>query len=210
VRVHRDTLRYDPVANTYTPLAPAPDAYYLSQAVIVSISCGGNLTLDSAASVKGPFAIDLPLTGTPGVEDRSGGPRRLYEIDLTFNNMITSVDDVATSCGTVKRATVDSGDAHRLIVSLGGVTCTAEDVTITLTGVHDDQGGTLDTSLTFGLLVGDVTGNGTVNSADVRTTQDVVGQDTNSHNFRADVNEDGQITRADVTIVKGQLGNRLP
>ena len=38
--VHTDTLRYDPVANTYTPLAPAPDAHYLSQAVIVSIPCG--------------------------------------------------------------------------------------------------------------------------------------------------------------------------
>jgi hypothetical protein len=35
-----DTLRYDPVANTYTPLAPAPDPHYLSQAVIVSIPCG--------------------------------------------------------------------------------------------------------------------------------------------------------------------------
>src|SRR5207249_6242742 len=57
--VHTDTLRYDPVANTYTPLAPAPDQHYLSQAVIVSTSCGG-LTLDEAASVKGPFAIDLP------------------------------------------------------------------------------------------------------------------------------------------------------
>src|SRR5437016_6444734 len=33
--VHTDTLRYDPVANSYTPLAPAPDGHYLSQAVLV-------------------------------------------------------------------------------------------------------------------------------------------------------------------------------
>src|SRR5207249_4590866 len=33
--VHTDTLRYDPVADTYTPLAPAPDPHFLSQAVIV-------------------------------------------------------------------------------------------------------------------------------------------------------------------------------
>jgi N-acetylneuraminic acid mutarotase len=32
--VHTDLLRYDPVANTYTPLANAPDAFFLSQAVI--------------------------------------------------------------------------------------------------------------------------------------------------------------------------------
>jgi hypothetical protein len=33
--VHTETFRYDPVANSYTPLAPAPDAHYLSQAVFV-------------------------------------------------------------------------------------------------------------------------------------------------------------------------------
>src|SRR5207244_10105396 len=31
--VHSDLLRYDPVANTYTPLASAPDQFFLSQAV---------------------------------------------------------------------------------------------------------------------------------------------------------------------------------
>ena len=31
--VHADLLRYDPVANTYTPLAPSADAHFLSQAV---------------------------------------------------------------------------------------------------------------------------------------------------------------------------------
>jgi len=32
--VHSDVFKYDPVANTYTPLASAPDQFYLSQAVI--------------------------------------------------------------------------------------------------------------------------------------------------------------------------------
>ena len=34
-----DTLRYDLLANTYTPLAPAPDQHYLSQAVFVPNAC---------------------------------------------------------------------------------------------------------------------------------------------------------------------------
>src|SRR6266480_8034074 len=34
--VHSDLLRYDPVANTFTPLASSPDAHYLSQAVLVT------------------------------------------------------------------------------------------------------------------------------------------------------------------------------
>jgi N-acetylneuraminic acid mutarotase len=32
--VHTDLLKYDPVANTYTALAPSPDGHFLSQAVI--------------------------------------------------------------------------------------------------------------------------------------------------------------------------------
>src|SRR5438445_2198040 len=32
--VHTDLLRYDPVANNYTPLASSPDQHFLSQAVI--------------------------------------------------------------------------------------------------------------------------------------------------------------------------------
>ena len=33
--VHADLLRYDPVANTYTPMAPSSDPHFLSQAVLV-------------------------------------------------------------------------------------------------------------------------------------------------------------------------------
>src|SRR4029077_20139634 len=32
--VHSDVFKYDPTANTYTPLASAPDGFFLSQAVI--------------------------------------------------------------------------------------------------------------------------------------------------------------------------------
>ena len=37
--VHADLLRYDPVANSYTTLAPSSDGHFLSQAVIVSNPC---------------------------------------------------------------------------------------------------------------------------------------------------------------------------
>ena len=47
-----------------------------------------DLTLVSAASVKGPFAIDLPLTGPSGVEDRSGGPNKKYTVVMTFDQNI--------------------------------------------------------------------------------------------------------------------------
>ena len=59
-------------------------------------SGGGELTLVSAASLgRGGFAIDLPLSGPSGVEDRSGfGPNNKLTITMTFNNAIASVGGV--------------------------------------------------------------------------------------------------------------------
>jgi hypothetical protein len=65
--VHTDTLRYDPVANTYTTLAPAPDAHYLSQAVIVPNQCGTPTptpTATATAPSATPTATRTP-TATP-------------------------------------------------------------------------------------------------------------------------------------------------
>lgn len=53
------------------------DIYY----VRVAPTGGGGLSLTSAASVKGGFEIDVPLTGAPGIEDRSGGRTANYEVD---------------------------------------------------------------------------------------------------------------------------------
>jgi len=58
--VHTDTLRYDPVANTYTTLAPAPDPHFLSQAVIVPNQCGTPTPTATAT----PTATHTP-TSTP-------------------------------------------------------------------------------------------------------------------------------------------------
>lgn len=55
--VHTDTLRYDPVANTYTTLAPAPDPHYLSQAVIVGgAPCGSPTPTATATATRTPTA----------------------------------------------------------------------------------------------------------------------------------------------------------
>src|SRR5206468_1471482 len=48
--VHTDTLRYDPVANSYTPLAPTADGHYLSQAVLVAGAPCGTPTATPTAS----------------------------------------------------------------------------------------------------------------------------------------------------------------
>src|SRR2546430_8268562 len=141
-----------------------------------------------------PFDIDLPLTGTPGVECRSGGANGDYSIVFTFTNPLTSVVSASTSCGSVSTSMTDSSDAHRYIVNITGVTgaCNTQYITITLTGVLDNQGNTLaSATATMGVLLGDVTGNGSVSNTDVAATKAQVAAPVTASNFRNDVNANG-------------------
>ena len=66
--VHTETFRYDPVANTYTPLASAPDPFFLSQAVIFNNKiysiAGFNLGGQSSTTRIYDIATDTWTTGT--------------------------------------------------------------------------------------------------------------------------------------------------
>ena len=48
-----------------------------------------------------------------------------------------------------------------------------------------------------------------VNSSDVTRAQSVAGQNTNTSNFRSDVNRDGVVDSADVALVQSHLGSAL-
>ena len=102
----------------------------------------GELELVAAVSRKGHFDIDLPLTGLVGIECRSGGPDGDFKVNLTFNNTLASIDDVTTSCGAVSNSVINPDDAHQLRVTLTGVACNAQLVTLTVTGAHDTDGNT--------------------------------------------------------------------
>ena len=50
---------------------------------------------------------------------------------------------------------------NKLVVNLTGVTCNAQDVTVTASSLTDTQGNSLaSAAVTFGLLLGDVDGDG--------------------------------------------------
>jgi hypothetical protein len=175
---------------------------------------GGGLTLVSAASrnihgAKGDFDIDLPLTGDLGIEYRSGLTR--YSTVFILNEEVTSADSAASSCGTVSSITVDPADAHNLLVSFNGATCNAQTVTVTLTNVHDTRGNTLaSASASMGILIGDVIGDGKVRNKDIENVRSVLGQQTNSSNFRDDVTLDGRINNQDLQTVRSHRGEFLP
>lgn len=170
------------------------------------------LTLLSAVSRKvhtdaGPFDINLPLSGNVGVECRRSSANNDHQIILTFSGPVTSVGSMnlsATKGGSVSNTTIN------------GAT-----VTIDLTGVANEQIISLDvlqatngtettsSSVSMGVLLGDVNGDGTVNSGDATVVRSRSGRDTDATNFRADVNSDGGVNSADATIVRGRSGTTI-
>lgn len=104
-------------------------------------------------------------------------------------------------------------ESNQYTVDLTGENaCNAQYVTITLTGIVDPQGNTLaSASATMGLLLGDTTADGVVNSADIDQTRRQSGQVAVNANFRNDVStDDGVINSADITVVRKASGTALP
>ena len=178
-----------------------------ASAELYSSDGGGGLVLESSFSRKTDRhnSFDVPL---PGVEDRSDGKR--FVIGFTFNNEVTGADSASTSCGTIGNVSVDPNDAHTLLVTFNGQTCNQQDVTVTLTNVHDTLGNTLASAQTNGcFLIGDVNGDGHVGSGDIGNIQGHLGEGTDSSNFRDDINADGRINNQDVQAARSHRGESL-
>ena len=116
----------------------------------------------------------LPLSGEPGVECRNTGGN--YTIVFTANNnLISGGASVTTGTGAVWGTPTFAGNS--MTVELTGVT-NAQRITVTLAGVTDSFAQVLpDTAVRVNILVGDTTGNKTVNSSDVSETKLQSGQD---------------------------------
>ncbi len=123
----------------------------------------------SAASRKlhssaGTFDIPLPLSGSPGVECRSG-PN--HQIIVDFASPVTVGNAMVTSGTATARGFSVNGS--EVAVDLTGVG-NAQVVTLTLGSVNDGTNfGSV--SVTLGLLAGDVNGNSSVNGTDVSQTK---------------------------------------
>ena len=95
-------------------------------------------------------------------------------------------------------------------MTFNGQTCNTQNVTVTLSGVHDDQGNTLaSVETTVGLLIGDVDGDGHVGNGDIGNIQGRLGEITDSTNFRDDINADGHINNQDVQLARAHRQESL-
>ncbi|MEY2544573.1 MAG: hypothetical protein QOE81_2034 [Verrucomicrobiota bacterium] len=159
-----------------------------------------------------PFDINLPLTGSPGIECRSGGTNGTYTVLFKFALPISSVGggSVTNGIGSVSTRMIDSANTRQYIVNLTGV-ANAQYLTIGLTNVVDVAGNTASAvSTTMGVLTGDATANGNVNSSDISEVQSQSGQLATANNFRDDATLNGIINSSDISLVQSQSGMALP
>jgi N-acetylneuraminic acid mutarotase len=236
--------RYDPGTDSWTPTttANAPVAreshttvWTGSEMIIwggLNLDAGGEFNtggsycaqpstpiVQSAVSRKthgnaGSFGVDLPLSGTPGMECRSGGATGDYTIVVTFlaNVSVNASPQAAVTSGI---GTIGSGG-----VSNGGMVITSGNVvTVPLTNIANVQtinvtlnnvNGSTNVTIPMRVLIGDVNGNAAVNASDVALTKSRVGQTVDATTFRADVNANGSINASDVSLVKSKIGTGLP
>ncbi|MEP7014722.1 MAG: kelch repeat-containing protein [Verrucomicrobiota bacterium] len=165
----------------------------------------------------GTFDLPLPLSGTPGIECRSGGATNDYQIIISFAHEVTvggaPQAQVTSGTGTVGSGGVSNGGA--VTVSGSSVTIpltnigNAQTIKVTLFGVNDGSSSG-NVVIPMSRLLGDTNSNGAVTSADVSQTKSRIGQTISSANFRSDINANGAINASDTGLVKSALGTGLP
>jgi CSLREA domain-containing protein len=157
------------------------------------------------------FDINLPATGNPGIECRTGGAGGDYTLIFTFANTLMSVGGVSLTSGTgsVSSRAVGAG-AYEYVVNLTGV-ANAQEITVTLTNVSDSVGGSSPSVQgTMAVLLGDTNANRSVNASDIGQTKGQSGAAVTASNFRTDVNVNGSVNASDIGLVKSRSGTAIP
>jgi DNA-binding beta-propeller fold protein YncE len=190
------TIAYDTLLIGVTPSPPVAVSGVVSR-----------MTHGSA----GTFDIALPLSGTPGIECRSGGSDNHFSLIFTFSNPLTSVGGATIASGTGKvRDSALSNDRRQYIVNLSGV-INAQVLTVSLVNVNDSAGNHSNSIQgRIALLLGDENSNKVVSNTDVASIKAQVAAPVTSSNFRDDVNANGVISNTDVSSTKAQVGASLP
>jgi RHS repeat-associated protein len=150
------------------------------------------------------YDINLPLTGSPGVECRVGPD---YKVIIDFPSVVT-FSSASLTGGTGSISSTTGNGSNEVTVNLTGVT-NGQTITVALWNATDGVV-TGDVYVQMGVLLGDVNGNRSVNSSDVSEVEDQSGHAVTSSNFRDDVTLTNSINSSDVSTVQPQSGTALP
>jgi hypothetical protein len=164
----------------------------------IMLSAASRLTHGSA----GTFAINMPLTGTSGVEDRDAAGSFLAV--FTFDAAVTSGN--AAIVGGTATAGTPTFSGKKMRVPLTGVA----DVQIVTIRISNVNGGGGTRNVAFGFLKADVNANRTVGTGDLTQINADMGQIVNSSNFRDDINLSGRVDLPDKNAVNANMGHHIP
>ncbi len=171
---------------------------------------------EKAHGSAGLFDINLPLTGTRGVECRTpgqlpGGAIGDYQLVFTFSNNLNNVASASVSSGTGSIGTTSIGpNPNQYTVNLTGV-ADQQYLTVSLHTVQDVAGNSGDVvGPQMGILVGDINASGRVDAADVSSARQQTLQNITLSNFRNDLNASGRIDAADVSLARQDTLHSLP
>ncbi|NLX20434.1 MAG: hypothetical protein GXY55_02025 [Phycisphaerae bacterium] len=154
----------------------------------------------------GPFAVDVLLSN--GVESRSGGPT---EVVVTFDTDIEGdggldTADVSASSGAVVEVSISGAE---LAITLSGVD-DASKLVLTFPGIVRVGGTTASPStVCFGVLLGDVNGDGMTNIFDLVAVRNSLNAAVVAGNYRGDVSADGSINIFDLVAVRNNLNQTI-
>jgi hypothetical protein len=167
-------------------------------------SCVSPAVLQSVVSRKthgtaGTFEINLPLTGFPGIECRTGGANGDHDVVFKFSAPV-AFTATATCSGNPATVTTSGSEAT--------VHCTGVPNAQTIPVALNTNAGNF--LVQMGVLLGDTSANRAVNSSDISQTKAQSGTGTNSGNFRTDVTVNGLINSSDISTVKSKSGTALP
>jgi hypothetical protein len=165
----------------------------------------------------GVFDLDLPLTGSPAIECRSGGVNGEHTLVFSFLNTLNAVGGVTatatTSSGTQSVAANGSigtgAQQNEYTMTLSGVP-NASHLQVTLVGVSDSLDNFGDISAYMDVLLGDVNSTGRTDSGDVTQVRNKTVSVPDSETFRFDVNASGRTDAGDVTVTRNASVTILP
>jgi RHS repeat-associated protein len=144
------------------------------------------------------YDIVLPLSGTPGVECRTGTTETIV---VAFWHDVTVAGATIVS-GNVTGVVSKAVNGRFVTLTVPGV-ANAQTIVVKLVGVRDETTNDYDDVLIpMSVVIGDSTGNGSVNSSDITQISTNSGSPIGNTNFRCDLNTSGMINAGDVNIAK--------
>ena len=161
----------------------------------------------------GTFDVNLPLTGTRGVECRRSTSLGAgnYQMVFTFQHNLVSVVSagIATGMGGVTSSAIGP-NPNQYTVNLTGVT-NQQYISVNLLNAKDATGAIGNiVGPQMGVLPGDVDHTGRVDGNDVSAVQSNTRQTATATNFRDDVDASGRIDGNDVSLTQSSTRTGLP